>query len=618
MRDAAEKRIGHLYPKIQITEDLAKKRLDLKPLVGKELTVIAWLWARTVKSSNPAFSHVHVPLVSSFVLCSKTGKEAYVQPIVEGDNYQFTVKLGPPFVGAEKGTKLARGANFRCILSDTAMEGNYIKSEGRARGMSVKMMAIVAEGVGGRIYLPPSKEMEEIAKNVNPIWKPELILPEDARAFWTPAYGVCTYGDLFTPRQLIALTVFSDLVQEAQVKIREDAIVAGMIDDSLGLEMGGQGAKAYAQAMSIYLALIVSKTADSNNSFCPWEPAAQCSRQLFGRQGIPMLWDFAEANPLHSSSGGFSTNFEGSLRSYSCMPSGRIAGFAKQHNASSSHASEGKVISTDPPYYDNIGYADLSDFFYIWLRRSLQGVMPDLFATLSVPKAEELIASPYRHGSSEKAESFFLDGMTQTMRGLVEQSHPAFPVTIYYAFKQSETENNGTSSTGWEIFLEAILRAGFSLSGTWPMRTEMTAALKNNTNSLASSIVLVCRKREVKDPQVSRREFIRELNTVLPESVADMISGAVNSPVAPVDLSQAIIGPGMAIFSKYSAVLEADGSPMSVKTALQLINRFMAEDDFDHDTQFCLHWFESVGWTEGKFGEADVLARAKGTSVEGV
>jgi putative DNA methylase len=331
-----------------------------------------------------------------------------------------------------------------------------------------------------------------------------------------------------------------------------------------------------------------------------------------------MLWDFAEANPLHDSSGGFLTNTQGSLRSYSCFAAGNIFGYANQHNASNSRIAESKVISTDPPYYDNIGYADLSEFFYIWLRRSLKTVMPTLFATISVPKTEELIASPYRHGSKDRAESFFLEGMTQTMRGLAKQAHHCFPVTIYYAFKQSETEHQGTSSTGWETFLSAILRAGFSLSGTWPMRTEMTAALKNNTNSLASSIVLVCRKRPADAPSISRREFIRELNGVLPDALDEMTkgSGDERSPVAPVDLSQAIIGPGMAVFSKYAAVLEADGSPMSVRTALQLINRFLAEDDFDADTQFCLHWFEQHGWTEGVFGEADVLARSKSTSVD--
>jgi putative DNA methylase len=290
-----------------------------------------------------------------------------------------------------------------------------------------------------------------------------------------------------------------------------------------------------------------------------------------------------------------------------------------QLDAQTQLLSQGKIVSTDPPYYDNIGYADLSDFFYVWLRRVLRLVFPGLFATLAVPKAEELVATPYRHGSKELAEIFFMEGMTRAMYRLAEQAHPAFPVAIYYAFKQSDSSNSGTASTGWEVFLEAVLKAGFSISGTWPMRTEREArSIGIDTNALASSIVLVCRQRDPSAATISRREFLRELTAVLPEALDEMTRGSVNSPVAPVDLSQAIIGPGMAIFSKYAAVLEADGTPMRVRTALQLINRFLAEDDFDPDTQFCLHWFETHGWSEGRFGEADVLARAKGTSGDGV
>jgi putative DNA methylase len=279
-------------------------------------------------------------------------------------------------------------------------------------------------------------------------------------------------------------------------------------------------------------------------------------------------------------------------------------------------------VSTDPPYYDNVGYADLSDFFYVWLRRSLKPIFPDLFATVAVPKAAELVATPGRHGGTQAAEKYFLDGMTQVMSGLSEQTSAAAPITIYYAFKQADTEDaSGTSSTGWETFLEAVYRAGLQLTGTWPMRTELSNRVRGmNSNALASSIVLVCRKRPDHAATVSRREFLRDLNAVLPEALDEMTKGSGDdrSPVAPVDLSQAIIGPGMAVFSKYSAVLEADGTPMSVRTALQLIYRFLAEDDFDPDTRFCLHWFELNGWKDGRFGDADTLSRANGTSVEGV
>lgn len=619
MRDEAHKRIGHLYPKIEVTEAMAADRPDLRPLVGKKLTVIAWLWARTVKSPNPAYSHVDVPLASTFVLSSKAGKEAYVEPVVEGDSYRFAVKVGTPPEGAKNGTKLARGANFRCLLSDTPIEPNYIKSEGCAGRIGARLMAIVAEGERSRVYLGPFAEHETVANKAQPTWRPETSLPDDPRNFWTISYGLTKFGDLFTPRQLVALTTFSDLVSEAIAKVRDDAVAAGVPDDGIGLDDGGTGATAYAQAVGVYLGLIISKTADSNNSLCPWEPAAQCTRQLFGRQAIPMLWDYGESNILHDSSGGVETNESVSLRCFGVLPACAYYSVAAHADAAVQLYSKQKVISTDPPYYDNIGYADLSDFFYVWLRKSLKPIFPSLYATLAVPKAEELVASPYRHHGKENAEAFFLAGMTQAMHNLADQAHPTFPVTIYYAFKQSETkEISGTSSTGWETFLDAVLHAGFAIVGTWPMRTEQTVAMKTGTNSLASSIVLVCRKRTADASTVSRREFLRELNATLPIALDEMTRGGVNSPVAPVDLSQAIIGPGMAIFSQYAAVLEADGTPMRVKTALQLINRFLAEDDFDHDTQFCLHWFEQQGWATGKYGEADVLARAKGTSVGGL
>ena len=619
MREEAQKRIGHLHPPVEATPEMAQERPDLKPLVGKKLTVIAWLWARTVKSPNPAFAHVDVPLVSTFMLSIKAGKEAYIEPVVDGDVYRFTVKMGKPanVDQVKSGTKLARGANFRCILSDSPIEPKYIYAEANAGRMGERLMAVVAEGHRKRVYLTPQPGMEEIARQTQPDWSPELPMPENPRWFSPPLYGLKNYGDLFTPRQLMALTTFSDLVREAREIVERDALTAGMGDNGLGLDVGGVGATAYADAVAMYLSFAVSKAVDRNSSLCFWERPMDRLRGTFGRQALPMVWDYAETNPFAGAGGDFYGTTH-SLCEVLDQLLGMDVGFTKQADAHTQSMSADKIVSTDPPYYDNIGYADLSDFFYVWLRRSLKLIFPDLFATLAVPKAEELVATPHRHGSKEKAEAFFLDGMTQAMHRLAEQTHPAFPVTIYYAFKSAETKNSGTVSTGWETFLEAVLRAGFAITGTWPMRTEQLAGLKGRINALASSIVLVCCKRDLDAPTVSRRELIRELNTVLPEALDDMTRGGVNSPVAPVDLSQAIIGPGMAVFSKYAAVLEADGTPMRVRTALQLINRFLAEEDFDHDTQFCLHWFETNGWSEGKFGEADVLARAKGTSVDGV
>ncbi|MCZ2134307.1 MAG: DUF1156 domain-containing protein [Burkholderiales bacterium] len=620
MREEAQKRIGHLYPQIEITAEMVAERPDLKPLLGQKLTVIAWLWARTVKSPNPAYSHAEVPLASTFVLSSKAGKEAYVQPVIEGDRYRFTVRVGKPPEDAKNGTKAgSSGKPFLCMISGTPIPFDYCREEAKAGRTGERLMAIVAEGVRGRVYLAPTAEHEAIARQAQPEWKPETDLPARALGFRIQEYGMTKWADLFTPRQLVALTTFSDLVAEAMQRIRADALAAGMADDDLGLDAGGSGATAYAQAVGVYLAFTADKASDYWSTICTWHSSKELIRNTFGRQAIPMTWDYAETNPFSESAGNVSSGAEWAKKALEIFPANG-SGRATQADAQTQTISTHKLVSTDPPYYDNIGYADLSDFFYVWLRRSLRPIYPNLFATLAVPKAEELVATPYRHGSKEKAEAFFLDGMTEAMRNLARQAHPAFPVTIYYAFKQSETSDaSGTSSTGWETFLEAVLQAGFALTGTWPMRTELgNRMIGSGTNALASSIVLVCRPRAPDAATVSRREFIRELNAALPEALDEMTRGGVNSPVAPVDLSQAIIGPGMAIFSQYAAVLEADGTPMRVRTALQLINRFLAEDDFDHDTQFCLAWFEQQGWAEGKYGEADVLARAKGTSVAGL
>lgn len=619
MREEAQKRIGQLYPQIEVTAEMVAERPDIAKYQGKKLTVIAWLWARTVRSPNPAFSHAEVPLASNFILSSKVGKEVYVEPLVDGDRFRFIVRQGTPPESAKAGTTAGKRSAFICLLSGAPVDYNYIRAEGQAGRMGQRLMAVVAEGTRGRVYLSPTQFQIDVAQSAQPEWAPDMDLPNNPRDFKTPNYGLGKFGDLFTPRQLVALTTFSDLVQEAIACAQRDALASGMSDDGLGLDQGGKGATAYAQAIGVYLAFAIDRLAMTGNSLVRWNGVGEKAQHCFGRQALPMLWDFAEPNFLADATGSLSS---GIFYSYDPIPWLPVEsqGSVTQADAQRQSISEGKVVSTDPPYYDNIGYADLSDFFYVWLRRSLRTIYPSLYATLAVPKAEELVATPYRHGNKDKAEAFFLDGMTAAMHNLAVQAHPAFPVTIYYAFKQAETQGDvGTSSTGWETFLAAVLQAGFALSGTWPMRTEMkTRQIAMGNNALASSIVLVCRQREADAPTITRRVFIRELNATLPEALAEMTRGGINSPVAPVDLSQAIIGPGMEVFSKYSAVMEADGKPMSVRTALQLINRFIGEDDFDHDTQFCLAWFEQHGWAEGKYGDADVLARAKGTSVGGL
>ena len=554
MRDEAEKRIGHLYPRVQVTSEMVRERPDLKAYEARELTVIAWLWARTVKSPNPAFADVDVPLVSTFMLSTKKGKEAYVEPVIEGRRYRFSVKVGRPadVAAAKLGTTAGKRSAFRCLMSGVPVTYTHIRSEGKAERMSARLMAVVAEGDRGRVYLDPTAEHESIARGAPAIWKPDMSLPDNPRDFKTPNYGLTTYADLFTPRQLVALTTFSDLVQQARERVRRDAVVSGISDSDEHLRDGGTGATAYAEAVGVYLALAVDKVADRNSTVCAWASLREHARNTFGRQAIPMVWDFAESNPLSDSSG----NFLGGILS---IGSGLgsvhtdLGGHGSQRDARSIALRPEKVISTDPPYYDNIGYADLSDFFYVWLRHSLKPVFPKLFATLAVPKTEELVATPYRHGNKVAAEAFFLDGMTQALRQLSEQAYPGFPVTIYYAFKQSERKGDtGIASTGWETFLDAVIRSSFAITGTWPIRTELDRRMiGTGTNALASSIVLVCRQRPGNVPAATRREFLTALRSELPQALRLLQTGNV----APVDLAQAAIGPGMAVYTRYATVL---------------------------------------------------------------
>ena len=624
MRDEAEKRIGHLYPKIEVTADMAKERPELQALVGRKLTVIAWLWARTVKSPNPAFAHVDVPLASTFMLSIKAGKEAYVEPVIEGDGYRFTVKVAKPTnaAAAKAGTKVARGGHFRCLLSGAPIPVKIIREQGLAGTLGARMMAVVAEGERGRIYLAPTQEQEEEARQAKPSWTPELAINYNPRDIRTQLYGLMNYGDLFTPRQLVALTTFSDLVQEAREQVKRDAVAAGMPDDGEALRDGGNGANSYAEAVSVYLCCALSRLASYNNSICHWNMKGGSVAQIFSRQAVPMSWDFIEVSPLQKMSGNWIGGVEWVSDVFANLEVSLFPGCASQVEASKQVLSCDRIVSTDPPYYDNISYADLSDFFYVWLRRSLKPVFPDLFATFAVPKAEELVATPYRHGSKEKAEAFFLNGMTQAMHCLANQAHPAFPVTIYYAFKQSESESTaGTASTGWETFLDAVIRAGFAITGTWPMRTEKQGRMiEYDTNALASSIILVCRFRSQDAPVTTRQDFLKALKRELPDALKKLQHGNI----APVDLAQSTIGPGIAIFTRYAQVLESDDRPMPVRTALQLINQALdeylseQEGEYDPDTRFAITWFETHGMDEGPYGVAETLATARGVAVRGV
>jgi putative DNA methylase len=621
MRDRARERIGHLYPKVKITEAMVAERPDLKPYLNRELTVIAWLWARTVHSPNPAFADIPVPLVSTFMLSTKKGKEVYVQPVIEERGYRFTVKVGEPpdLEAAKMGTKLSRGANFRCVMSGTPMEGDYIKTEGKAGRMGVRLMAIVCDGDRRRVYLDPLPEHEVIARTTVPTWKPEVEISGSTQYLGVKPYGMYRFDQLFTPRQIVVLTTFGDYVAEAMEQVKKDGIAAGLQDDHVALESGGRGARAYGEAVEVYLGTFLSRLIDLNNSLCQWrnDPAKEHVGHLFSRQAIPMVWDYAEANPVGSSAGGFDKTFVFLPKLFPFLLASPH-GHSIHEDAQTQLTSLNRVVSTDPPYYDNVPYADLSDFFYLWLRRSLRTVFPQLLTTITVPKAEELTAFAYRHNGKDRAESFFLEGMTKAMRQIVLHSHVSFPVTVYYAFKQAEKTEKGIASTGWETFLEALIESGFALTGTWPMRTELANRMRGmDSNALASSIVLVCRRRPDDAPVTTRGRFIDELREEMTQAVKQLLEA--NTP--PVDMQQAAIGPGMAVYSRYREVREAAGV-MSVHDALVLINETLdeilghAESDLDTHSRWAVAWFDQFGFQEGEYGIAETMASAKVVSVK--
>ena len=605
------KELSHLYPKIEITDAIVQERPDLKEYKGKQLTVIAYLWARSVKSPNPAFHDKYVPLISTFILSAKKGKEAYLEPIVEGDSYRFKVKTGKPdnWEKIKKGLKLSRGANFKCILSGSPIESSYVKSEGMAGRLKQKMLAVVLEGERRRIYLEANETIEKCAYMEKPTWKPsnELI---GKSADQLPLYGLKTYADIFTDRQLRTLECLTDKLQEIYRYIKQD------------IEKHKSIPAEYADAICVYLAFQIDQLTNHLSTVCAWHVNNEQLKNTFSRQAIAMTWDFAETNPFSSSSGSLKNLQERQVKGILSLP-GTISGYAEQANATTQNISKDKIISMDPPYYDNIMYADLSDYFYIWMKKSLKFIYPNLFSTLAAPKSDELVASIYRHKNKKEADVFFLNNMSLAIKNIATQANDTFPITIYYAFKQSDTKDSGTTSSGWETFISAVINADLMITGTWPLNTEQTKAIKTGMNVLASSVILVCRKRDKNAETISRREFQRELKEEMPEALEAMIGGREGaSPIAPVDLAQAAIGPGMAIYSKYAAVLNQDGTQMSVHDALIMINKAIdeyfsdAEGELDEDSRFCVDWFMQYGFGKGVFGEADTLARAKGTSVD--
>ncbi|MEI2713687.1 MAG: DUF1156 domain-containing protein [Nocardioides sp.] len=630
MRDEAQQRIGHLYPDAD----------------GK--TVIAWIWARTVTCPNPA-CRIEMPLVRSWWLGKKKGKEAYVVPSVVGDSshpsgLRVKFEIGHDVAAAPSadtdGTVGRTGAV--CVNCDAAVDLKYVRAEAKAGRMGASLMATVAEGNRSRVYLAPDDEQRSAAEVARPVSIPPGEIPDQALGLRIQAYGLRQWADLFTPRQLTALTTFSDLVSEARERVLADALASGFearcartsttgvsvveegeerarletrAEPGERLEVGGSGAEAYADAVATYLGMGVSRLADIANGLARWENTKTQVRNLFSRQAIPMVWDFAEAPPFGKAAGSYEVSL-GSIVKAIKDSGGPLARPVQADASSRSYA--GVVISTDPPYYDNIGYSDLSDFFYVWLRRSLRPIHPELLSTLLVPKAEELVANPYRHDGKDGAKEFFEDGFRRVFARARGTANPDYPITVWYAFKQSDSDASGTASSGWETLLEGMVRAGWVITATWPSRSELGNRMRSlGSNALASSIVLSLRPRREDAPTTDRRGFIDALQQELPEALRDLQQGHI----APVDLPQAAIGPGMTVFSRYGAVLEPDGTKMTVRSALARINEILdqvlneQEGDFDATTRFAVAWYRQHGYGVGAFGEADNLARARNTSV---
>ena len=621
MREKAWERIGHLYPKVDLPKEYG---------VGKA-AVIAWIWARTVPSPDPAFADVQVPLASSFLLNTKKGKETWIEPVVDKKrkSISFRVRRGgtrAELEQAKTGTKAGR-ATFRCILSDAPISGGYADQAAAKGQMGEMLMAVVAEAKSGRAFLDPDSaftlasihEARQLLSDVDVSHLEVACRGTFASNAQGRRYKFRTFRDYFMERQLLSLTRFSELLNEVDRKILNDFLQSNPVRLN-STKRDEDDAKAYANAVRVYLGFAINRLADRQSTLCGWDSGYTKIRNTFGRQAITMTWDFVEGNPFSSSTGNWSSCVEWTSKVLEALVPA-APGVEIQHDAQTVEYPEGVVISTDPPYYDNIEYADLSDYFYVWARRSFACIEPKLFGLITTPKSEELVATRYRHGGQEEADRFFLDGMRKVVRNMARQSNDLFPATIYYAFKQSEVAEEGISSTGWATFLQAVVEAGYAVVGTWPLRTEMANRMvASGTNALANSVVLVCRKKEVAAEAITRAEFIRALKRELPPAIAELQL----ANIAPADMPQSAIGPGMGVYSRYRAVLESDDSPMSVKAALQLINRELDEylggiqGEFDADTRFAITWFEQNGLGKGDYGVAENLARARGIAVESV
>ena len=582
MREEAFKRIGHLYPTI-------------KDENGIDRTVIAWLWTRTIPCANPACG-INMPMMKTFQLSKKPKNRHWTKPVVnrETNTISFKVQNHPADVPTEA-TVNRNGAT--CIACKSTVKLDYVRQQAREGKMSEQMTAIVAEGDNKRLFISPNDEHVQTALNAEPEWRPSQAITKNPKVS-ALAYGTTHWHQLFTERQLLTLTTFSDLISEVRLQIIENS------DDG-----------DYADAVCLYLALAVGRLSNGSSRFNVWQNLGDKVAQVFGRQAIPMMWDYPESNAFSTQTQNWTAQIEWVAKAVDHTPAESNPGKTLQADASTTvHANDAPIIVTDPPYYDNIQYADLSDFFYVWLRPILRDTYPELFAGMLTPKMEEMIAAP----RFEDSKQHFEEGLNKTLRLIRQRCTDDYPSSIFYAYKQQEEEHGGQTSTGWETMLNALISSGFHVIGTWPIRTERPTGLKVNVNALASSVILVCRPRPEDAPSITRQQFLDELADEMPKALDQLTR---ESHITPTDLAQAAIGPGMEIYSKYSSVTYISGKPFTVKNALIAINSEVHKyderetGDLDPESQFCVTWLNQHGFEKGDYGAANVAAQAKNIDV---
>ena len=584
MREAAYKEVGHFYPKAQLQD-------------GNSATVVAWLWARTIPCSNPACG-LQMPLMRTFQLSKKKGNEHWVKPVVDRESNTISWIVQNRDEGVPKRGSVNRNGAY-CIGCGSAVKLSDVREQAKAGKIGEVMTTIIAEGDRRKLFLAPTTDHIQIAQSTEPPRRPRTAMPNNPTLVSGRGYGITHWHELFTERQLKALITYSDLLEEVHNQIRRVS-----------------GKKEYADVICTYLVLAIGRTAESSCSFTWWENQGEKIPPVFARQAIPMTWDFAETNPFSNSTQNWMAQIEWIAKVVDNLPASVNKGEVHQADAATTeHGADKPIIVTDPPYYDNIDYADLSDFFYVWLRPLLRDTYPDLFAGMLTPKEEEIVAIPSRFEDSSRR---FEELLSKALLRMQQHCSGEFPSSIFYAYKQQEEEQDGKTSTGWETILTAIVNAGFRIVGTWPLRTERTTGVKTNINALASSIVLVCRPRSEDAPPITRTEFLQELKKEIPAAL-DRLTRIAN--IRPVDLAQAAIGPGMEIYSRYSKVTRISGEIVPIREVLKEINKEITAyheketGELDPESQFCLTWLQQHGYMEGNFGDALVLATAKDVDI---